>query len=103
MKALLIHDPSIEPVYSSESESDDNTDAETASDDDSSSSSSYETESDTDESNTEILSAVALAVDVGSFSDPPDVQGLAHFLEHMIFMGSEKYPKENEFDSYIMV
>lgn len=28
--------------------------------------------------------AVALCVDVGSFDDPPEVQGLSHFLEHMV-------------------
>ena len=27
-------------------------------------------------------SAAALCIGVGSFSDPDDVQGLAHFLEH---------------------
>ncbi|XP_011631723.2 nardilysin-like [Pogonomyrmex barbatus] len=26
---------------------------------------------------------------------------MAHFLEHMVFMGSEKYPQENDFDAYI--
>lgn len=40
---------------------------------------------------------------VGSYSDPSEIQGLAHFVEHMVFMGSEKYPKENEFDSFIKV
>ena len=35
--------------------------------------------------------AVAVAVGVGSFSDPPQLGGLAHFLEHMLFMGSSKY------------
>ncbi|CAH2093913.1 unnamed protein product [Euphydryas editha] len=49
----------------------------------------------------EKLAACALSVGVGSYSDPPDIQGLAHFVEHMVFMGSEKYPKENEFDSFI--
>lgn len=49
----------------------------------------------------EKLAACSLTVGVGSFSDPQDIQGLAHFLEHMLFMGSEKYPKENEFDAYI--
>jgi secreted Zn-dependent insulinase-like peptidase len=29
-------------------------------------------------------SAVALCVDAGSFLDPPEVQGLSHFLEHMV-------------------
>lgn len=28
-------------------------------------------------------------------------QGLAHFLEHMLFMGSKKYPIENEYDSFL--
>ena len=27
--------------------------------------------------------------------------GLAHFCEHMVFMGSEKYPDENSFDDFI--
>ncbi|KAG4065756.1 hypothetical protein HA402_012434 [Bradysia odoriphaga] len=49
----------------------------------------------------EKLAACSVCVDVGSFSDPRDIQGLAHFLEHMIFMGSKKYPNENEFDQYI--
>lgn len=52
-------------------------------------------------SNQEKLAACALTIGVGSFSDPENIPGLAHFLEHMIFMGSEKYPKENEFDVYI--
>lgn len=47
------------------------------------------------------LAAVALCVGSGCFQDPPSVQGLSHLLEHMIFMGSEKYPKENEFDQYV--
>jgi nardilysin len=49
----------------------------------------------------EKMAAVALCIDVGSFQDPPEIQGLSHFLEHMIFMGSEKYPKENEFDQFV--
>uniref|UniRef100_A0A0K8TGT7 Nardilysin n=1 Tax=Lygus hesperus TaxID=30085 RepID=A0A0K8TGT7_LYGHE len=54
-----------------------------------------------DKGTKEKLAACALTVEVGSFSDPVDIQGLSHFLEHMVFLGSEKYPKENEFDSYI--
>ena len=44
---------------------------------------------------------VALSVGVGSFSDPPEMQGLAHFLEHMVFMGNKKYKQENELDVFL--
>lgn len=47
------------------------------------------------------LAAVALTVDIGSFQDPHSVQGLAHYLEHLLFMGSEKHAKENDFDQFI--
>ncbi|VVT49745.1 uncharacterized protein SAPINGB_P002422 [Magnusiomyces paraingens] len=45
--------------------------------------------------------AAALDVNVGSFSDPEDLPGLAHFCEHLLFMGTEKFPKENEYASYL--
>ena len=35
-------------------------------------------------------SAVCLDVNVGSWSDPPELPGLAHYLEHMLFLGTEK-------------
>ena len=38
---------------------------------------------------------------VGSYSDPEDIPGLAHFLEHMLFMGTEKYPDENEYSKFL--
>lgn len=46
-------------------------------------------------------SAAALCIGVGSFSDPDDIPGFAHFLEHMVFLGSEKYPKENCLDDFL--
>ena len=46
-------------------------------------------------------SAASLCIEVGSYSDPKGLPGLAHFLEHMVFMGSEKYPEENHFDKFI--
>jgi hypothetical protein len=51
----------------------------------------------------QLQAALAMCVGVGSFSDPWSVQGVAHFLEHMVFMGSEKYPRENDFSSFIDV
>ncbi len=47
------------------------------------------------------FAACALSVNVGGFCDPAEIPGLAHFLEHMVFMGSNKYPKENQFDVFI--
>lgn len=35
-------------------------------------------------------SAAALDVHVGHFSDPVDLPGLAHFCEHMLFLGEEE-------------
>ncbi|XP_073021907.1 nardilysin-like [Primulina eburnea] len=45
--------------------------------------------------------AAAMCVGMGSFKDPYEAQGLAHFLEHMLFMGSADFPDENEYDSYL--
>ncbi|XP_020398150.1 insulin-degrading enzyme-like 1, peroxisomal isoform X2 [Zea mays] len=45
--------------------------------------------------------AACMEVEVGSFSDPEGLEGLAHFLEHMLFYASEKYPGEHEYTKYI--
>ncbi|KAG5514985.1 hypothetical protein RHGRI_036132 [Rhododendron griersonianum] len=45
--------------------------------------------------------AAAMCVGMGSFSDPFEAQGLAHFLEHMLFMGSTDFPDENEYDRFL--
>jgi len=42
-------------------------------------------------------SAAALSVNIGSFSDPEDLPGLAHLCEHMVFLYNKKYPKLNTF------
>ncbi|MPC88190.1 Insulin-degrading enzyme [Portunus trituberculatus] len=34
-------------------------------------------------------------------SDPTELPGLAHFCEHMLFMGTKKYPCENEYNKYL--
>ena len=45
--------------------------------------------------------AAALDVNIGSASDPVELPGLAHFLEHMLFLGTEKYPKEDAYQNYL--
>ncbi|XP_036067708.1 insulin-degrading enzyme isoform X2 [Oryzias melastigma] len=45
--------------------------------------------------------SAALDVHIGSMSDPDSVPGLAHFCEHMLFLGTEKYPKENEYQEFL--
>lgn len=45
--------------------------------------------------------AAAMSVGIGSLSDPLVMQGLSHYLEHMLFMGSKKYPDENDYDDFI--
>ena len=44
---------------------------------------------------------VSVAVNIGSLANPKDFQGLAHFLEHMLFLGSKKFPDENTYDKAI--
>ncbi|OBT15873.1 peptidase M16 [Vibrio sp. UCD-FRSSP16_10] len=46
-------------------------------------------------------SAASLAVRVGHFDDPSDREGLAHYLEHMLFLGTKAYPKVGEFQTFI--
>jgi insulysin len=45
--------------------------------------------------------AAALSVRVGHMSDPWELPGLAHFCEHMCFLGSEKHPDESEYKRYV--
>ncbi|KAI3864342.1 hypothetical protein MKX03_026915 [Papaver bracteatum] len=45
--------------------------------------------------------AASMSVGVGYFSDPEGLEGLAHFLEHMLFYASEKYPVEDSYSKYI--
>ncbi|GAA6060548.1 hypothetical protein JCM10212_006912 [Sporobolomyces blumeae] len=45
--------------------------------------------------------AASLSVQVGHLSDPDDLPGLAHFCEHMLFLGTEKFPDEAEYKTYL--
>ncbi|XP_017766941.1 PREDICTED: insulin-degrading enzyme [Eufriesea mexicana] len=46
-------------------------------------------------------SAAALNVNIGYLSEPDDLPGLAHFCEHMLFLGTEKYPEKNDYNKYL--
>lgn len=46
-------------------------------------------------------SAAALSMEAGSWNDDPQYAGIAHFLEHLLFMGSEAYPEENAYDKQV--
>ncbi|MFC7369771.1 insulinase family protein [Vreelandella zhaodongensis] len=45
--------------------------------------------------------AASMNVRVGSAQDPDDLQGLAHFLEHMLFLGTEPYPQSDAYQGFI--
>lgn len=45
--------------------------------------------------------AASLDVNVGSAQNPSEREGLAHFLEHMLFLGTEKYPDPAEYHAFI--
>ena len=38
---------------------------------------------------------------VGATSDPVEVPGLAHLCEHMLFLGTETYPVEDSFSTFM--
>jgi insulysin len=45
--------------------------------------------------------AASMSVGVGHLQDPDDCPGLAHFCEHMCFLGSDKYPDEGAYHEHI--
>jgi insulysin len=47
------------------------------------------------------MAGASLDVHVGSYSDPEDLPGLAHFCEHMLFLASKKYTKEDEYFEFL--
>ena len=46
-------------------------------------------------------SAAALSVGTGSLFDPLHKLGLAHYLEHMLFLGTKKYPEVGSFKKFL--
>lgn len=45
--------------------------------------------------------AASLSVAVGSLNDPDEHPGMAHFLEHMLFLGTEKYPEVGDDQKFL--
>lgn len=48
-----------------------------------------------------VKSSAALAVMAGSMQNPDEHLGLAHFLEHMLFLGTDDYPKVGEYEDFL--
>lgn len=48
-----------------------------------------------------VKSLGALAVPVGSLQDPASQQGLAHYTEHMLLMGSKNFPEPDGFSEFL--
>ncbi|MDA9556847.1 insulinase family protein [Vibrio sp.] len=46
-------------------------------------------------------SSAALAVNIGHYHDPINRQGMAHFLEHMLFLGTHQFPDADDFQNFI--
>lgn len=47
------------------------------------------------------ISGASMSVFVGCQQDPEELNGLAHFLEHMLFLGSARHPNPSDFDDYM--
>jgi nardilysin len=56
---------------------------------------------DSSESKSDELASLSLVVKVGGYDDPKAAPGLAHFLEHMLSMGCQKYPEENGYADFL--
>ena len=46
-------------------------------------------------------SSAALSVGAGQWHDPKEYPGTAHFLEHMLFMGTKRFPDEEGYHKFI--
>jgi len=46
-------------------------------------------------------SAASLSVGVGLLHDPMSQQGMAHYLEHMLFLGTDRFPDTNGYSDFM--
>lgn len=49
----------------------------------------------------ELICSAAVCVATGSHNDPPEVAGLAHLCEHMLFTGTKQYPNPSSYHQAI--
>lgn len=102
MKCLLISQPDNECKTTTDIKPDIYRLSVTSTDENDHSSTDESYSSDEEETQKESDSfAMSLCVHNGSFSDPVEAQGLAHLLEHMVSMGSKRYPADNHFDRFL--
>ena len=47
------------------------------------------------------MSSCSIGIGAGYLQD--EFPGTAHFLEHLLFMGSEKYSEQNDYHSYVQI
>lgn len=45
--------------------------------------------------------SASMSLGVGTFQDDDDAYGLAHFFEHMLFLGSKSFPSPSMFDNHL--
>jgi len=48
-----------------------------------------------------VYAAACANIQCGYFDDPADLPGAAHFLEHMVHLGSTKFPDEKEYKQFL--
>ena len=92
-----------EPAFDQDGEDDDDGDDDDGDDDDGDDDDDDDGDGSAAQGSQPPMAAACMMVNCGSFDEARDdaPSGLAHFLEHMLFMGSTKYPKENCYDDFL--
>ncbi|CUV05367.1 unnamed protein product [Cryptosporidium hominis] len=49
------------------------------------------------------VSSASIIVKVGSYMEPDSFPGLAHYLEHLLFINTEKYPELDGFEEFVLL